>query len=58
MSDMCVRFFKEEWFDDLKEGNEVDFNVSRMKKDVVVGGKDVREVDNDFFLVVVKIFDY
>lgn len=58
MSDMCVRLFKEEWFDDLKEGNEVDPNVSRMKKDVVVGGKDVREVDNDFFLVVVKIFDH
>ncbi|KAI3742713.1 hypothetical protein L1987_60407 [Smallanthus sonchifolius] len=29
-----------------------------MKKDVVIGGKDTTEVDNDFFLVVVKIFDH
>ncbi|GAB2279345.1 hypothetical protein Dimus_013987 [Dionaea muscipula] len=59
VSDMCVRLFKEGWFD-LEGGKdgEVDPKVSRMKKDVVVGGKDVREVDNDFFLVVVKIFDH
>ncbi|KAI7736870.1 hypothetical protein M8C21_014411, partial [Ambrosia artemisiifolia] len=35
-----------------------DPKLSKMKKDVVVGGKDTREVDNDFFLVVVKIFDH
>ncbi|CBI32282.3 unnamed protein product, partial [Vitis vinifera] len=29
-----------------------------MKKDVVVGVKDTREVDNDFFLVLVKILDH
>lgn len=59
MSDMCVRLFKEGWFDfEGKKDGEVDPNVSRMKKDVVVGGKDVREVDNDFFLVVVKISDH
>lgn len=59
MSDMCVRLFKEEWFDlEEKEGQELDPKVSRMKKEVVVGGKDVKEVDNDFFLVVVKIFDH
>ncbi|GAB4841215.1 hypothetical protein Ancab_021957 [Ancistrocladus abbreviatus] len=40
-----------------KEG-KVNPKVSLMRKDVVVGGKDVREVDNDFFLVVVKIFDH
>lgn len=60
MSDMCVRLFKEDWFDVERgnEGEEVDPKVSRMKKDVVVGGKDVKEVDNDFFLVVVSIFDH
>uniref|UniRef100_A0A803MRX3 MPN domain-containing protein n=1 Tax=Chenopodium quinoa TaxID=63459 RepID=A0A803MRX3_CHEQI len=60
MSDMCVRLFKEDWFDFErgKEGEEVDSKVSRMKEDVVVGGKDVIEVDNDFFLVVVSIFDH
>ncbi|CAO2827010.1 unnamed protein product [Amaranthus hypochondriacus] len=60
MSDMCIRLFKENWFDleSIKEGENVDPKVSRMKKEVVVGGKDVKEVDNDFFLVVVKIFDH
>ncbi|CAA0834480.1 NPL4-like protein 1 [Striga hermonthica] len=57
MSDMCVRLFKEDWFErDVPK--DIDPKLSRMKKDVVVGGKDVREVDNDFFLVVVKIFDH
>ncbi|KAL6509382.1 hypothetical protein OROGR_022692 [Orobanche gracilis] len=57
MSDMCVRLFKEGWFErDVQE--EIDPKLSRMKKDVVVGGKDMRDVDNDFFLVVVKIFDH
>ncbi|GMH20485.1 hypothetical protein Nepgr_022326 [Nepenthes gracilis] len=58
MSDVCIRLFKEGWFDLEGTEGEVDPKVSRMKKDVVVGGKDVREVDNDFFLVVVKIFDH
>ncbi|KAL2535343.1 NPL4-like protein 2 [Forsythia ovata] len=57
MSDMCVRLFKEGWFEKEIQG-EVDPKLSRMKKDVVVAGKDTREVDNDFFLVVVKIFDH
>ncbi|KZV24459.1 hypothetical protein F511_20718 [Dorcoceras hygrometricum] len=57
ISDMCVRLFKEDWFErEVKE--EVDPKLSRMKKDVVVGVKDTREVDNDFFLVVVKISDH
>lgn len=57
MSDMCVRLFKEGWFEtEVKE--EVDPKLSRMMKDVVVGGKDTRDVDNDFFLVVVKIADH
>lgn len=60
MSDMCVRLLKEGWFDleGGKEGEKIDPKMSRMKKEVVVGGKDVKEVDNDFFLVVVKIADH
>uniref|UniRef100_A0A5B7CAK5 Putative NPL4-like protein 1 n=1 Tax=Davidia involucrata TaxID=16924 RepID=A0A5B7CAK5_DAVIN len=57
MSDMCIRLYKEGWFE-TEIQKEVDPKLSMMKKDVVVGGKDTREVDNDFFLVVVKIFDH
>ncbi|XP_073125268.1 NPL4-like protein 2 [Henckelia pumila] len=57
ISDMCVRLFKEDWFErEVQEGS--DPKLSRMKKDVMMGVKDTREVDNDFFLVVVKIFDH
>ncbi|OVA11428.1 Nuclear pore localization protein NPL4 [Macleaya cordata] len=57
MSDICVRLFKEGWFE-TDCGAEFDPKISRMKKDVVVGVKDTKEVDNDFFLVVVKILDH
>ncbi|GLU10470.1 hypothetical protein SLE2022_272690 [Rubroshorea leprosula] len=57
MSDMCVKLFKEGWFEREFEEND-DPKLSKMKKEVVVGGKDVKEVDNDFFLVVVKIVDH
>ncbi|KAH7517147.1 hypothetical protein FEM48_Zijuj09G0031500 [Ziziphus jujuba var. spinosa] len=57
MSDMCIRLFKEGWFE-TEIGEDVDPKLSKMKKDVVVGVKDTREVDNDFFLVLVKIFDH
>ncbi|XP_039013863.1 LOW QUALITY PROTEIN: NPL4-like protein 1 [Hibiscus syriacus] len=57
MSDMCVKLFKDGWFV-TEFGEDDDPKLSKMKKDVVVGGKDVKEVDNDFFLVVVKIFDH
>nr|XP_043610669.1 NPL4-like protein 1 [Erigeron canadensis] len=57
MSDLCVKLFKDGWFvTEIGEGD--DPKLSKMNKDVVVGGKDTREVDNDFFLVVVKIFDH
>lgn len=57
MSDMCVRLFKEGWFDrEVKE--DADVKVSRMTKEVMVAGKDTREVDNDFLLVAVKIADH
>ncbi|TXG63542.1 hypothetical protein EZV62_010536 [Acer yangbiense] len=47
----------EGWFEsEIKEGD--DPKLSKMKKDVVVGVKDIKEVDNDFFLVVVKILDH
>ncbi|KAK9281548.1 hypothetical protein L1049_004451 [Liquidambar formosana] len=57
MSDTCVKLFKEGWFE-TEIGEDVDPKLSMMKKDVVVGVKDTREVDNDFFLVVVKISDH
>ncbi|MCL7026241.1 hypothetical protein MKW94_008272 [Papaver nudicaule] len=57
MSDVCVKLFKEGWFE-TDCGGECDPKISRMKKEVVVGVKDVKEVDNDFFLVVVKILDH
>ncbi|CAJ1880337.1 unnamed protein product [Sphenostylis stenocarpa] len=57
ISDVCVRLFKEGWFQtEIKEDD--DPKLSKMKKDVVVGVKDTKEVDNDFFLVVVKISDH
>ncbi|KAI4349591.1 hypothetical protein L6164_010158 [Bauhinia variegata] len=57
MSDICIRLFKEGWFE-TDIGQEDDPKLSKMKKDVVVGVKDTKEVDNDFFLVVVKISDH
>lgn len=57
MSDMCIRLWKEGWFE-AEIGEDADPKLSRMKKDVMVGVKDTREVDNDFFLVVVKISDH
>ncbi|CAI8615021.1 unnamed protein product [Vicia faba] len=57
MSDVCIRLFKEGWYDtEVKEDHDPKLSV--MKKDVVVGVKDTKEVDNDFFLVVVKIADH
>ncbi|KAM1257192.1 hypothetical protein ACFX15_030578 [Malus domestica] len=57
MSDICIRLFKEGWFEtEIGEGD--DPKLSKMQKDVVLGVKDTKEVDNDFFLVVVKIFDH
>ncbi|CAN6828732.1 unnamed protein product [Brassica oleracea] len=57
MSDMCVRLFREGWFE-TEIGPQDDPKLSKMKKEVVVGVKDLKEVDNDFFLVVVKILDH
>lgn len=57
MSDTCIKLYKEAWFE-TEIAEDADPKLSKMKKDVVVGVKDTREVDNDFFLVVVKIFDH
>ncbi|KAG0478495.1 hypothetical protein HPP92_013214 [Vanilla planifolia] len=52
MNDICVKLFEEGWFDmDTVYG---DPKISKKTMDVVVGGKDVKEVDNDFFLVPVE----
>ena len=56
LSDQCIELWKDGWFvDDLPD---LDPKLSRINKDVVVLGKDTREVDNDFFLVLVKILDH
>ena len=57
MCDICVKLFKGGWFV-TEFGENDDPKLSKMKKDVVVDGKDVKEVDNDFFSVVVTIFDH
>ncbi|CAL9237341.1 unnamed protein product [Arabidopsis halleri] len=57
MSDMCIRLFKEEWFETEIMPDD-DPKLSKMKKEVVVGVKDLKEVDNDFFLVLVRILDH
>jgi nuclear protein localization family protein 4 len=56
LSDQCVKLFKEGWFVD--NCADLDLKITRMKKDVVILGKDTRDVDNDFFLVLVKILDH
>ena len=56
LSDQCIELWKDGWFvDDLID---LDPKLSRINKDVVVLGKDTQEVDNDFFLVLVKILDH
>jgi nuclear protein localization family protein 4 len=54
LSDQCVKLFKEGWF--LKNVPDLDLKLTRMKKDVIVLQKDTFDIDNDFFLVLVKIF--
>jgi hypothetical protein len=56
LSDQCVKLFKEGWF--LENVPDLDPKLRRMKKDAIVLQKDTCDVDNDFFLVPVKIFDH
>eukprot|EP00271_Cylindrocystis_brebissonii_P009350 TRINITY_DN24131_c0_g1_i1.p1 TRINITY_DN24131_c0_g1~~TRINITY_DN24131_c0_g1_i1.p1 ORF type:complete len:406 (+),score=71.87 TRINITY_DN24131_c0_g1_i1:483-1700(+) len=55
LSDQCVKLFKEGWFVDSEE---TPAKLSKMKSEVIVLGKDAHEVDNDFFLVPVRIGDH
>lgn len=64
LSDLSVRLFKEGWLQPTQpEGNP---GVTRMhnprepdvKDPVIVAGRDVSEVDNDWFLCPVKILDH
>lgn len=56
LSDQCVKLFKDGWF--LENVPDLDPKLTRMKKEVIVLQKDTFNVDNDFFLVPVKIFDH
>jgi nuclear protein localization family protein 4 len=56
LSDQCVKLFKDGWF--VENVPDLDPKVTRMKKEVIVLQKDTFDVDNDFFLVPVKIFDH
>ncbi|KAH7277662.1 hypothetical protein KP509_38G000800 [Ceratopteris richardii] len=56
LSDQCIKLWKDGWF--VESCEDLDPKLSRMNKDVVILGKDTRDVDNDFFLVLVKILDH
>ncbi|KAG8045148.1 hypothetical protein GUJ93_ZPchr0008g11391 [Zizania palustris] len=57
MSEICVKLFKDGVIE-TEVGDKDDPRLSKMRKEVVAGGKDTMEVDNDFFLVPVKISDH
>lgn len=56
LSDQCVKLFKDGWF--VENVPDLDPKLTRMKKEVILLQKDTFDVDNDFFLVPVKIFDH
>ena len=56
MSDQCVKLATQGWLLDGEEGVEPKF--SKMSQNVVLAGRDTTEVDNDFFLVPVRILDH
>jgi len=56
LSDQCVKLFKDGWF--VENVPDLDPKLTRMKKEVILLQKDTYDVDNDFFLVPVKIFDH
>uniref|UniRef100_A0A0D9YCM1 Uncharacterized protein n=1 Tax=Oryza glumipatula TaxID=40148 RepID=A0A0D9YCM1_9ORYZ len=57
MSGICVKLFKYGVLQ-TEIGDKDDPRLCKMRKEVVAGGKDTMEVDNDFFLVSVKISDH
>ncbi|KAI4983645.1 hypothetical protein ZWY2020_025511 [Hordeum vulgare] len=57
MSKFWVKLFKDGMLEmEVKDSD--DPGLSKMRKEVIAGGKDNMEVDNDFFLVPVKISDH
>ncbi|XP_024373871.1 NPL4-like protein 2 isoform X1 [Physcomitrium patens] len=56
LSDQCVKLFKDGLFEENVP--DLDPKLTRMKKEVIVLQKDTFDVDNDFFLVPVKILDH
>lgn len=57
LSEVCVKLFKDGVLQ-TEVGDSDDPRLSKMRKEVIAGGKDTMEVDNDFFLVPVKISDH
>lgn len=57
MSEVCVKLFKDGVLE-TEIADSDDPRLSKMRKEVIAGGKDTMEVDNDFFLVPVKISDH
>lgn len=57
MSEVCVKLFKDGVLETEVDDSD-DPRLSKMRKEVIAGGKDTVEVDNDFFLVPVKISDH
>ncbi|XP_066307540.1 NPL4-like protein [Miscanthus floridulus] len=57
MSEICVKLFNDGVLETEVQDAD-DPRLSKMRKEVVAGGKDTLEVDNDFFLVPVKISDH
>lgn len=62
VSDQCVKLVNDGWFDQQKDPSGVstltDPKEPTQKQPVIVAGKDVKEVDNDYFLIPVKIMDH
>eukprot|EP00884_Botryococcus_braunii_P003696 jgi/Botrbrau1/13327/Bobra.0334s0005.1 len=63
VSDQCVRLVKDGWFANAT-ANTTGVTVMQNPKDpkrkdpVILAGKDAGEVDNDYFLIPVKILDH
>ncbi|KAI4977450.1 hypothetical protein ZWY2020_057362 [Hordeum vulgare] len=55
--EVCVKLFKDRVLE-TKVKDSDDPRLSKMRKEVIAGGKDTMEVDNDFFLAPVKISDH
>jgi len=54
----CSRQACQLWRDGYFASREEPTGVSLMAKDVVVAGRDVRDVDNEWFIIPVKILDH